>query len=371
MLEQTITLALASMLQFGTPILIAALGGVITETSGVVNLALEGLMRMGGFFAIVGAYFSGDPWIGLLAGIVIGAIMGLLQAYICVTWRGDQIIYGVAINIFALGGMTYLLERIFNTTGHSPAVQSFSSGITISPDTARWYLFTLLFLAIGGVIYWLFRRMRALKGKKPWVWILLVGIIGIPSAYFLSSIQTLINIVWGAFNKQTIFVYFALVLPFLMHFLLFKTKWGLRIRSVGENPKAADTLGINIYLIRYLCVIAACILGAIAGAAMSIGQLEIFDNHMPAGKGFIALAAMIFGKWKPITTLLAVLFFTLAGVAGDVIQMLSSTYPGLQAIPRGWLGSFPYILTLLALAGFAGKAVAPAADGIPYEKGEK
>jgi ABC-type uncharacterized transport system permease subunit len=119
MLEQTITLALASMLQFGTPILIAALGGVITETSGVVNLALEGLMRMGGFFAIVGAYFSGDPWIGLLAGIVIGVIMGLLQAYICVTWRGDQIIYGVAINIFALGGMTYLLERIFNTTGHS------------------------------------------------------------------------------------------------------------------------------------------------------------------------------------------------------------------------------------------------------------
>jgi simple sugar transport system permease protein len=367
MVEQIITLSLASMLQFGTPILLSALGGVITENSGVVNIALEGLMRMGGFFAVVGSYYSGNPWIGLLLGIGVGLVMGLLHAYICVTWRGDQIVYGVAINIFALGGMTYLLERIFNTTGHSPSVPSFAQGVKLSPEAASWFLLGILVISFFFIFAAILRRNR-----RKWLFSALGAlIIGFPISYFVSRIPVVASIFWGVMNKQTVFVYFALVIPFLMHFLLYKTKWGLRIRAVGEHPKAADTLGVNIYLVRYLCVMASCVLAAISGASMSIGQLDIFDNHMPAGKGFIALAAMIFGKWKPLNTLLAVLFFTLAGVAGDVIQSLTTTYPWLANIPRGWLGSLPYILTLLALAGFVGRAVAPAADGIPYEKGEK
>jgi|YelNatPaOPRAMG01_1025707.scaffolds.fasta_scaffold10515_5 simple sugar transport system permease protein len=367
MIQQIITLSLASMLQFGTPILISALGGVITENSGVVNIALEGLMRMGGFFSVVGSYYSGNPWIGLLLGMGVGLVMGLLHAYICVTWRGDQIVYGVAINIFALGGMTYLLERIFNTTGHSPSVPAFAQGVKLSQEAAFWLLVAILFLVFFTLFFLIFKR-----NKNKWLYSALSAlIIGFPASYFISKIPVLLQVFWGAMNKQTIFVYFALTIPFLMHFLLYKTKWGLRIRAVGEHPKAADTLGVNVYLVRYLCVIASCILATISGASMSIGQLDLFDNNMPAGKGFIALAAMIFGKWKPLNTLLAVLFFTLAGVAGDVIQSLTTTYPWLANIPRGWLGSLPYILTLLALAGFVGRAVAPAADGIPYEKGEK
>ncbi len=368
MVEQIITLSLASMLQFGTPILISALGAVVTENSGVVNLALEGLMRIGGFFAVVGSYFSGNPWIGLALGVGVGILMGFLHAYICVTWRGDQIIYGVAINVFALGGMTYLLELFFNTTGHSPSVPAFAQGVTISETTTIWILAGAIFLAAFAFLSLLRRKF---KKKASLLWLLFSALISAVAAYFVTRIDVLVEIAWGALNGQTIFVYFALILPFLLHFLLYKTKWGLRIRAVGEHPRAADTLGVNVYLIRYLCVIISCILGSIAGAAMSIGQLDIFDNHMPAGKGFIALAAMIFGKWKPLNTLLAVLFFTLAGVAGDVIQSLTTTYPWLANIPRGWLGSLPYILTLLALAGFVGRAVAPAADGVPYVKGEK
>jgi ABC-type uncharacterized transport system permease subunit len=303
-----------------------------------------------------------------MVGIGMGAIMGLLAAWVTVSWRGDQIVFGVAINVFALGGMTYLLERIFNTTGHSPSVPSFSSGVHITPAFAQG-LFAFLVIALTyGIVSWILARHRKNNASLSWI---LIAAIGVPLGVGLSFIPAVREVVYNVFNGQTIFVYFALILPFLLHFLLYKTRWGLRIRSVGENPKAADTLGINIYAIRYGCVILSYVFAAIAGASMSIGQLDIFDNHMPAGKGFIALAAMIFGKWKPLGTLAAVLFFTLAGVAGDVIQTLSSSYPILAAIPRGWLNAFPYILTLLALAGFVGRAVAPAADGVPYEKGEK
>ncbi|MCX5971893.1 MAG: ABC transporter permease [Coprothermobacterota bacterium] len=368
MFQQILIAALFSMLQFGTPILIAGLGGVISENSGVVNLALEGIMRMGGFFAVVGAYYTGNPWLGLALGIGMGAVMGLLAAWVTVSWRGDQVVYGVAVNVFALGGMTYLLQLFFNTTGHSPPVSSFSSGVVISPTFAQGLL---VFLVVGltyAIVSWSMARMKRSNAKKA---LILTAVIGLPLGIAFSFFTPAREVVFGAFNKQTIFVYFALILPFLLHFLLYQTKWGLRIRAVGENPKAADTLGINIYVIRYACVILSYVFGAIAGASMSIGQLDIFDNHMPAGKGFIALAAMIFGKWKPLGTLAAVLFFTLAGVAGDLIQGLSTTYPVLASIPRGWLNAFPYMLTLLALAGFVGRAVPPAADGIPYEKGEK
>ena len=320
---------ISSMLQFGTPIILAGLGGVMCENAGVTNIALEGIMRMGGFFAVLGSYISstkidpilggrdplaGNPWVGIVFAIAIGILVGLLHAYISVSLRGNQIVSGVAINVFALGGMTFFLERYFNTTGHSPSVASFMN--------------------------------------KP-----------------IFPSLTKLPVVGELFSSLNIFVLLALILPFVIHFYLYHTPWGLRHRAVGEHPKAADTLGINVYLVRYLAVIASGILAALAGASMSIGQLDLFDNHMPAGLGFIALAAMIFGKWTPIGTFFAALFFTLASVIQVYIQ---TSFPQvLNIIPRGFFLALPYILTLLVLAGFVGRATPPAADGIPYEKGEK
>lgn len=320
---------LSSMLQFATPIILAGLGGVICENAGVVNIALEGMMRMGGFFAVLGSYISstkidpilgsrdplaGNPWIGILLAIIIGVLAGLLHGYISISLKGNQIVSGVAINVFALGGMTFFLERYFNTTGHSPSVNAFMG--------------------------------------KP-----------------LIPILTKIPIIGELFRVMNIFVWLALILPFVLHFFLYNTPWGLRLRAVGEHPKAADTLGIDVYKVRYFAVIMSGIFAALAGASMSIGQLDLFDNHMPAGLGFIALASMIFGKWKPIGTLLAALFFMLA----NVLQIFIQTYAPsvLNIIPRGFFLALPYILTILILAGFVGKATAPAADGVPYEKGEK
>ncbi len=320
---------ISSMLQFGTPIIIAGLGGVICETAGVVNIALEGMMRMGGFFAVFGAYISstkidpilggkdplaGNPWFGILLAILIGLLAGLLHGYISISLKGNQIVSAVAINVFALGGMTFFLERYFNTTGHSPSVNSFMG--------------------------------------KP-----------------LIPALTKIPIFGELFRVMNVFVWIALILPFVVHFYLYHTHWGLRHRSVGEHPKAADTLGIDVYKVRYFAVIMSGIFAGIAGASMSIGQLDLFDNHMPAGLGFISLAAMIFGKWKPIGTFFAALFFTLA----NVVQIYIQTYAPqiLKIIPRGFFLALPYLLTILILAGFVGRATPPAADGVPYEKGEK
>lgn len=167
---------------------------------------------------------------------------------------------------------------------------------------------------------------------------------------------------WGPFNM---FTYLAFVLVAVSYFVLYKTPFGLRIRAVGEHPRAADTLGVNVYMMRYICVILSGILGAIGGAALSIGSISLFKEGMVAGKGFIALAAVIFGKWHPVGAALACLFFGLA----DAIQTLSMSL-GLN-VPKEFLFALPYILTMLAVTGLVGKSVAPAADGIPYEKGEK
>lgn len=311
---QILISVISSLLKFGTPIILAGMGGVITENAGVVNIALEGMMRIGGFFAVFGAFLTGNPWYGLILGLITGALAGLLHAYISVSLKGSQIVSGVAINIFALGGITFFLERYFNTTGHSPSVPSFMD-IPLFPSLVK--------LPIFGDI----------------------------------------------FSVMNIFVFLALLLPIVIHIYLFKTHIGLRHRSIGENPKAADTLGINVYIYRYIAVIISGALAGLAGASITIGQLSLFDNHMPAGLGFIALAAMIFGKWKPIGTLIAALFFTMATVAQIYIQTLAPHI--LKIIPRGFFLAFPYILTILILAGFVGKAVPPAADGLPYEKGEK
>jgi ABC-type uncharacterized transport system permease subunit len=167
---------------------------------------------------------------------------------------------------------------------------------------------------------------------------------------------------WGPFNM---FTYFSFILVAISYYVIYKTPFGLRIRAVGEHPRAADTLGVNVYLVRYICVTLSGVLAGIGGASLSIGSISLFKEGMVAGKGFIALAAMIFGKWHPIGAALACLFFGLA----DAIQTLSMSL-GLN-VPKEFLFALPYIMTMLAVSGIIGKATAPAADGIPYEKGEK
>jgi len=311
---QLLNLAIAMMLDFAAPILLASLGGVISESSGVVNIALEGIMRFSAFFGVWGSAVAKNQWVGLLWGIGIGLVVGAFHAYITVKWAGDQIVSGVAINVVSLGIITYFLELIFKTTGYSPSVPYFGSAAN---------------------------RI---------------------SLTFLSKIPVL-----GAFSRLTIFVWLSLLLTGGLHFLLYHTVLGLRIRSVGENPTAAETLGVNVFKIKWFAVIMGSVFAAIGGAALSLGTMASFNNTgVAGGKGFIALAAMIFGKWTPFGAMLAAFLFASAQVLQFILQ---ATARGIASqIPSGFYSALPYFLTIGALVGVVGKAVGPAADGIPYKK---
>lgn len=305
--------SIAQTLDYAAPILFAALGGLISENAGVVNIALEGMMRFAAFFGVWGAFVSGNPWVGLLWGIGIGILLGSLHAYITVNWAGNQIVSGVAINVMAMGIVTYLLELIFKTTGYSPPAPYFG--------------------AAANKIHLI----------------------------FLKNIPIL-----GGFADLTIFVWFSLILVVILHFVLYYTVIGLRIRAVGENPRAAETLGVNVLKIKWFSVILGSIFAAFGGMALSLGTLSSFTNSMAMGKGFIGLAAMIFGKWTPFGALGAALLFAFAQVLQLLLQSTVSGFA--KMIPLGFYLALPYLLTIGALIGFIGRAIAPAADGIPYKK---
>ncbi|MBI2251497.1 MAG: ABC transporter permease [Armatimonadetes bacterium] len=278
-----------SALRLSIPLILASLGGIFSELSGVVNIALEGIMLLGAFFGMLGSYYF-NPLAGIILAVIIGSLTALMHALLSIKYRTDQIVSGIAINIFAVGLTNFLLFLLFKQSGHSPEVKGFS-----------WIIYAVL----------------------------------------------------------------AFILVILGHFILFYTPLGLRIRAVGEHPRACDTLGINIYKIRYLCVIISGILAAFSGAYLSLGHLSSFTREMSAGRGFIAIAAMIFGKWKPIGALYASLFFGFA----DALQL---RLMGKGMIPPEFLNSLPYIFTMIVLAGVIGKAHPPASIGIPYnpEEGE-
>jgi general nucleoside transport system permease protein len=310
-----INLTIAQMLDYTTPILFAALCGVLSENAGVVNIGLDGTMRFGAFFGLLGAFFSHSPWIGLLLGIAIGCLVGALHAFITIRWNGDQTVAGVAINVIAGGLMTYLLEFVFSTTGYSPQVQNYFG--------AQAYRVHLPFL------------------------------VRIP---LLGALSNLSFIIWLGF-----------ICTVLLHVLLYHTVLGLRIRTCGENPKAATTLGINVFRIRWFAVIAGAALAGIGGAALSISSFSGFSDSMPNGVGFIGLAAMIFGKWTPFGALGAALLFGTGQIVQSIIAVTGiapNLAPGLTLI-------LPYVLTLAVLAGFVGKSIAPAADGLPYYKEQR
>jgi simple sugar transport system permease protein len=310
-----INITIAQMLDYTMPILFAALCGVLSESAGVVNIGLDGIMRFGAFFGLLGAFFSHSPWIGLLFGIAIGCLVGALHAFITIRWNGDQTVSGTAINVIAVGLMTYLLEYVFSTTGYSPQLQNYFGA-------------------------------QAYRVHLP----------------FLAKIPLL-----GAFSNLSFMIWFGFICTVLMHVLLYHTVLGLRIRTCGENPKAATTLGINVFRIRWFAVIVGAALAGIGGATLSISSFSGFSDSMPNGVGFIGLAAMIFGKWTPFGALGAALLFGTGQIAQSIIAVTGiapKLAPGLTLI-------LPYVLTLAVLAGFVGKSIAPAADGLPYYKEQR
>lgn len=309
MLEKVFNIAIfASTLRIATPILLASLGGVMSERSGVINIGLEGMMLMGAFGAAVGSYFYG-PWTGILIGIAIGGLMGLIHAFMSVTVKANQIISATAINIFAVGFPNIMVPIIW------PGYHAITPVVPVIKD------------------------------------------IRLPLIADLPVIGTIIG-------NQNPIVYIALILVPIINYFLFRTPLGLRIRSVGEHPKAADTLGINVVKMRYIAVISSGFLAGLGGAFLSIAYQSQFSRAMTQGRGFIGLAAMIFGRWKPVGAFIACLLFGFA----DALQ--ASAQSAGVPIPPELLLAAPYVLTLIALVGLIGKrAVGPAANGKPYEKG--
>jgi len=297
----------SATLQFGALLLLPALGGVISERSGVVNIAMEGMTLTGAYAGVMTALATHSVIGGIIGAMIAGGLMALVHAIVSINFKANQVVSGIAINIAALGLTDYLLP-----------IQTGGQGIP----------------ALGQAL-----RIPAIA---------LGPLANIP---FLGQVLF----------QQNIIFYVAVVVLFGMQFLLFRTNIGLRIRAVGEQPQAADTAGVNVRLVRYLCVISSGLLSGLAGAFLSLGIAGIFNTNMTAGVGFIALAAMIFGKYNPLGTAGACLIFGL----GEALS------PRLQdtGISPNLLSTLPYILTLVALVGLVGRTTAPAADGIPYEPG--
>ncbi len=298
---------LASTLDFAPPVVLAALGGVISERSGVVNLGLEGMMRLGAFFAAAATLATGNPWLGLGAGMLAAMVAALLHGWLSIRWRSDQVVSGVALNLVALGGVTFLVEALYGRTDTEPSAA--------------------------------------------------LGKLALP---FLDGVPLL-----RALSNHSWLTWVALAAPVLLHVLLAKTALGLRITACGEKPQAAATLGVRVHLVRYGCVLASGLFAGLGGASLSVSTLNQFNNHMPAGQGFMALAAMVFGKWTPLGAFGAALFFA----AANALRIsLASSLPWVKdLVPSGFLLALPYVLTLLLLAGFVGRARPPAADGVPYD----
>jgi simple sugar transport system permease protein len=299
---------LASMLRFATPLTFAAIGGLFSERSGVVNIGLEGMMLTGAFFGIWGAEWSGNWAVGLLVAMLAGGLMALVHAFFSVTLRADQIISGFAINFLALGITGYLYIDIYGQEG-TP------TDISEIPD---------------------------------------VTIPGVKDIPFVGDVIGQLNLM----------IWLAFITVVLTWFLMFKTPLGLRIRSVGEHPRAADTVGISVYGIRYACVVLSGVLASLGGAYLSIGFVNSFGENMTAGRGFIALAALIFGNWRPFLTAAACLLFGFSSALAQRMQAYDDSLPGIGVL----INALPYVLTLVAVAGLIGRSIPPAADGRPYKK---
>jgi general nucleoside transport system permease protein len=295
----------AGMLRFATPLIFGAMGGILSERSGVINIGLEGMMLMGAFFGIFGSDLTGS-WVGGIAvGLAAGAAMGLLHAFVSIHLRADQVVSGTAINILALGITGYVFIYHYGDQG-TPSEISRVPNVTLP---------------------------------------------GIENVGFFGE----------AIGKTNLLTWAALLLVPLLTLFLFRTRGGLRLRSVGEKPRAADSLGLPVLRTRYLAVVASGALAAVGGAYLSIALLGSFNENMTAGRGFIALAAVIFGGWRPWGALAGALLF---GFSTALAQRL----PAFSESTAVLFQALPYVLTLVVVAGVIGRSRPPAAIGVPYVK---
>jgi len=296
---------IASTLRLSTPLVLAALGGLFSERSGVINIALEGKMLAGAFTAAAVTYAAdtrlglgaASPWIGLLGGMIAGLFIAVIYAVSCIKFKSDQVVSGAAINILMIGMPGLLSGAFFLSSGSTPQIPK----DRLLPQSP-WFIGIVILALVAGIAY-----------------------------------------------------------------VLYKTPFGLRLRSVGENPEAADVAGVSVSRIRYSGVLLAGILAGLGGAYLSIGQSSLFTRNMTAGRGFIALAALIFGKWRPVQTLLACLLFGFTEAVSIQMQGVFKLPSG-EDIPVQFIQMVPYVLTIVVLAGFIGSSRPPRALGIPYQK---
>jgi general nucleoside transport system permease protein len=315
-----IILTLDATLRVATPLILCAMAGLFSERSGIIDIGLEGKMLAAAFAAAATAAVTGSAWIGLCVAIAVSMSLSVLHGFACITHRGNQVISGVAINVIAAGLTVVLGIAWFKQGGQTPAL----------PDTAR-------FTAI--------------------IW---------PFAETLGSVPIIGPIYRELISGHNILVYLALLIVPLTWFVVQYTRFGLRLRAVGESPAAVDTAGISVARLRYGAVLCCGLLCGIAGAYLSTGHSAAFIRDMTAGKGYMALAAMIFGKWRPWPALAACLLFGFLDAVAVRLQGVS--VPGIGEIPVQLIQALPYIMTVVLLAGFIGKAVAPRAIGVPYVK---
>lgn len=310
-----LALLVSSMLIYATPLIFTSIGGTFSERAGVVNVGLEGIMVMGAFSGIIfnlefaNAFGKATPWIAVLVGGIVGLLFSLLHALATINFRADHIVSGTVLNLFA-PSLAVFLVKVFYGKGQTDNIQA-SFGKFDFPLLAD--------IPVLGPIF---------------------------------------------FKNTTIVGYLAIAFSFLAWFIIYKTRFGLRLRSVGEHPQAADTLGINVYLMKYYGVMISGFLGGMGGAIYAQSISVNFAVTTILGPGFISLAAMIFGKWNPIGAMLSSLFFGLS----QSLAVIGAQLPLLQKIPAVYLQIAPYLFTIIILAAFFGQSVAPKADGVNYIK---
>ncbi len=298
---------IASTIRLSTPLILAAIGGLYSERGGVINIGLEGMMLAGAFTAATVTVFTQNPWIGLFAAVLAGLLVAALHGLATIVYRADQVVTGAAINMLFLGVPALLSGALFDSTGATPQLPRDQ----VLPDIA-------------------------LFNPEKWP---------VPASIF----------------NQKPLVYLAFILVALTAYLIYRTRFGLRLRAVGENPEAADTAGVNVKFMRFRGVLISGALAALGGAYLSIGQNSLFTRNMTAGRGFIALAALIFGKWDPVGVLMACLLFGFAEAVAIRMQ-------GTVNIPNQFIQMIPYVLTMVVLAGLIRRAHPPRSLGVAYVK---
>ncbi len=315
-----VALLAAATVREAAPLVLAALGGLFAERSGVVDIGLEGKMLAAAFAAAATAAVTGSAWLGLGAGVAAAVALAMVHGLASVTYHGNQVVSGMALNILMSGLTVVLGFAWFQQGGQTPLLA----------DTARF------------------------------------GPIALPGATSLAGVPILGLLYTEVVSGHNALVYMAAVAAPVVAWLVYRTRFGLRLRAVGENPGAVDTAGISVAATRYKALAAGGVLCGLAGAYLSIAHHSGFIRDMSAGKGYLSLAALIFGQWRPVPTLLACLLFAFADVVQ--IRLQGTPLPVVGVVPVQLIQAIPYVLTVCLLAGFVGRAVAPRAIGVPYVK---